>query len=148
MLIERRRGLGRSVLCAAAPRITWKRRYEAFFHEVHSLIENPRHPGPQQGLDIRSKTWCPGRFGVKAGFELRSRYLMSCFLHVLLKRIEDLRALDVLVPQLRPRDSAFCQEVLNITEAQAEPAVQPDGVTDDLGRESMPTIADVPVSMS
>lgn len=38
-------------------------------------------------------------------------------------------------------DSSLCQELLNVSEAQAESVIQPDSVTDDLGRESVSVVA-------
>ena len=38
-------------------------------------------------------------------------------------------------------DSTLRQEVLDVSEAQAEPVVQPDGVADDLGWEPMTAVA-------
>ena len=37
-------------------------------------------------------------------------------------------------------DPAFGEEILNITKAEMEPKVQPDGVSDDLGREAVASI--------
>jgi hypothetical protein len=38
-------------------------------------------------------------------------------------------------------DSPFCQELLNISEAQTESMIQPDRVTDDLGRKPVSVVA-------
>jgi hypothetical protein len=38
-------------------------------------------------------------------------------------------------------DSPLCQELLNISEAQTESMIQPDGVTDDLRWESVSVVA-------
>ena len=38
-------------------------------------------------------------------------------------------------------DAAFRQQILDISEAQGEAVVQPYGMTDDLGRKSVTTIA-------
>ena len=38
-------------------------------------------------------------------------------------------------------DAALCQEILDVSEAQAEPVIQPDGMTDDLGWEAMASVA-------
>jgi hypothetical protein len=38
-------------------------------------------------------------------------------------------------------DSAFCHEVLDVSEAQTESMIQPDGVTDDLRWESVSVVA-------
>jgi hypothetical protein len=38
-------------------------------------------------------------------------------------------------------DSALRQEILDVSEAQAEPVVQPDGVADDLGWEPVAAVA-------
>ena len=40
-------------------------------------------------------------------------------------------------------NSALCQEILDISEAQAEAMVEPDGVADDLRRESVSSVARV-----
>jgi hypothetical protein len=41
---------------------------------------------------------------------------------------------------VRDDDTAFSQDQLNITQAEAEHVVQPDGVADDLGREPMTVV--------
>jgi hypothetical protein len=38
-------------------------------------------------------------------------------------------------------DSPLCQELLNISEAQTESMIQPDPVTDDLGRKPVSVVA-------
>ena len=38
-------------------------------------------------------------------------------------------------------DSALRQEIIDVSEAQAEPVVQPDGVADDLGWEPVAAVA-------
>ena len=42
---------------------------------------------------------------------------------------------------VRHDDASFGQQVLNIPEAQAVAVVEPDGVTDDVGRKTMPQVA-------
>jgi hypothetical protein len=37
-------------------------------------------------------------------------------------------------------DTPLCQEILNISKAQAESVIQPDSVTDDLGREAVSVV--------
>jgi hypothetical protein len=39
-------------------------------------------------------------------------------------------------------DSAFRQQILNVTEAQGKPDVKPDRLLDDFGREPVPFVAD------
>ncbi len=38
-------------------------------------------------------------------------------------------------------DSALCEAILDVSEAQAEAVVQPDGVADDFGRKTVSAIA-------
>ena len=39
-------------------------------------------------------------------------------------------------------NASFGEQILDITEAEGEPEVEPDGMADDLGRESVSTVAD------
>ena len=41
---------------------------------------------------------------------------------------------------VRNDHTALCQKIFDIAEAEAEPVIQPHGVTDDLGREAVPTV--------
>ena len=38
-------------------------------------------------------------------------------------------------------DFAFCHEILDVSEAQTESVIQPNGVTDDLGRKPVSVVA-------
>ena len=42
---------------------------------------------------------------------------------------------------VRHDDAAFGQQILDVAEAQAKAVVEPDCVTDDLGRKAMPKVA-------
>src|SRR5271157_1162473 len=43
---------------------------------------------------------------------------------------------------VRHRDSAFRQQILDVTQAESEPEVEPNCFLNDLGRETIPTVAD------